>query len=199
MNRVSGYKIRVENGFYDLVFMLSENDYDESNTRTFDIVIEDSLWINDLDVFSAVGLHHALDLTLNNIRVEDGILDVYFSAQVYGGGYEAAGPFINGTKLIKTSSLSANIAIPTKYNLIQPYPNPFNPSLSIPIDLKQRSNVSITIFDINGRFVEEVISQSMNMGQYQFSWNASQSPSGLYIIQTKINQKVYKSKAVLLK
>ena len=55
----------------------------------------------------------------------------------------------NGTRLIKTSSLSANKVIPKEYNLIQPYPNPFNPSLSIPIDIKQRSNVNITIFDIN--------------------------------------------------
>ena len=199
LNRVSGYKIRVENGFYNLVFMLSENDYDAPNTRTFDIVIEDSLWIDDLDVFSTVGLYHALDLSLNNIKVEDGVLDVYFSAQVYGGGYEAAGPFINGTRLIKTSSLSANKVIPKEYNLIQPYPNPFNPSLSIPIDIKQRSKVNITIFDINGRFVEEVISESMDVGQYKFSWNASKNPSGLYIIQTKIDQKIYKSKALLLK
>ena len=199
LNRVSGYKIRVENGFYDLVFMLSENDYDESNTRTFDIVIEDSLWINDLDVFSAVGLHHALDLSFNNIKVEDGVLDVYFSAQVYGGGYEAAGPFINGTKLIKISSLSVDTVTPTEYNLIRPYPNPFNSSLSIPIEIKQRSNVNITIFDINGRFIEQVISQSMNMGQYQFSWDASRNSSGLYIIQTKIDKKVYKSKAIFLK
>ena len=199
LNRVSGYKIRVENGFYDLVFMLSENDYDESNTRTFDIVIEDSLWINDLDVFSAVGLHHALDLSFNNIKVEDGVLDVYFSAQVYGGGYEAAGPFINGTKLIKISSLSVDTVTPTEYNLIRPYPNPFNSSLSIPIEIKQRSIVNITIFDINGRFIEQVISQSMNMGQYQFSWDASRNSSGLYIIQTKIDKKVYKSKAIFLK
>jgi len=199
LNRVSGYKIRVENGFYDLVFMLSENDYDESNTRTFDIVIEDSLWINDLDVFSAVGLHHALDLSFNNIKVEDGVLDVYFSAQVYGGGYEAAGPFINGTKLIKISSLSVDTVTPTEYNLIRPYPNPFNSSLSIPIEIKQRSNVNITIFDINGRFIKQVISQSMNMGQYQFSWDASRNSSGLYIIQTKIDKKVYKSKAIFLK
>ena len=199
LNRVASYKIRVENGFYDLVFMLSENDYDEPNSRTFDIVIEDSLWVSDLDVFSYVGLNHALDLLLNDIKVEDGILDIYFSAQVYGGGYEAAGPFINGTKLIKTSSLSVSEFIPKKYKLDQPYPNPFNSSISIPIDIKQRSNVSIAIFDLKGRFIDEVVSQSMDLGQYQFFWNASENSSGLYIIQTIINKKTYKSKVVFLK
>jgi hypothetical protein len=198
LQKVASYKIRVENGFYDLVFMLSENDYDESNTRTFDIVIEDSLWINDLDVFSAVGLHNALDLSFNNIKVEDGILDIYFSSQIYPGG-NSGGPFINGTKLIKVSSLFVNENIPKKFNLDQSYPNPFNPILSIPIEIHQRSDVSIIIYDINGRFINEVISQSIEMGQHQFFWNAQNKSSGVYFIQTVVNDQKYQSKVILLK
>ena len=198
LQKVASYKIRVENGFYDLVFMLSENDYDESNTRTFDIVIEDSLWINDLDVFSVVGLHHALDLSFNNIKVEDGIMDIYFSSQIYPGG-NSGGPFINGTKLIRVSSLFVNESIPKKFNLDQPYPNPFNPILSIPIEIHQRSDVSIIIYDINGRFINEVISQSIEMGQHQFFWNAQNKSSGVYFIQTVVNDQKYQSKVILLK
>ena len=198
LQKVASYKIRVENGFYDLIFMLSENDYDGSNTRTFDIVIEDSLWINDLDVFSTVGLHHALDLPFNNIKVEDGILDIYFSSQIYPGG-NSGGPFINGTKLFRVSSLYVDESIPKKFNLDQPYPNPFNPILSIPIEIHQRSDVSIIIYDINGRFINEVISQSIEMGQHQFFWNAQNKSSGVYFIQTVVNDQKYQSKVILLK
>ncbi len=199
LNRLAGYKVRVENGFYNLILMLSENHYYESSARTFDIVIEDSLWVNDLDVFSSVGSHYALELPLNNIKVEDGILDIYFSAQVYGAGYNAAGPFINGTKLFKISSLSSDSIILEKYNLSQPYPNPFNPYISIPIDLFQRSNVSINVFNIKGRFIEKIVSQQLEAGTYEFNWKPLNLSSGIYIIERIINQTRYQSKVVFLK
>ena len=199
LNRLAGYKIRVENGFYDLTLMLSENHYFEPNTRTFDIVIEDSLWINDLDVFAAVGSYYAIDLPLNNIKVEDGILDIYFSAQVYGAGYNAAGPFINGTKLIKTASLSTKNLTPQGYSLNQPYPNPFNPSISIPVDLEKRSNVTINIYNVEGRFIEKVASQSFDAGHHDFSWRPSNKSSGIYFIERIIDQKKYQNKVVFLK
>ena len=90
-------------------------------------------------------------------------------------------------------------SIPKKFNLDQPYPNPFNPILSIPIEIHQRSDVSIIIYDINGRFINEVISQSIEMGQHQFFWNAQNKSSGVYFIQTVVNDQKYQSKVILLK
>ena len=133
-------------------------------------------------------------MPLNNIKVEDGILDIYFSAQVYGAGYNAAGPFINGTKLIKTASLSTKNVTPQGYSLNQPYPNPFNPSISIPVDLEKRSNVTINIYDVKGRFIEKVTSQAFDAGHYDFSWKPSNKSSGIYIIERIIDQKNIKIK-----
>ena len=64
--------------------------------------------------------------------------------------------------------------IPQDYSLNQPYPNPFNPSISIPVNLEKRSNVTINIYDVKGRFIEKVTSQAFDGGHYDFFMEAVQ-------------------------
>ena len=108
LNRFVSYKVRVPKGIYSATLKLSENHYNEIGVRSFDVFAEDSLWISNLDVFSQSNIHTAFDTMLNAIRVEDGILDLYFSAVNYGAGYEYAGPFLNGLEIHLLEELSIN-------------------------------------------------------------------------------------------
>ena len=78
---------------------LSENHYNMTGDRSFDVFAEDSMWISNLDVHALANTYNAFDTTLNGLRVDDGILDLYFSAINYGAGYEYAGPFLNGLEI----------------------------------------------------------------------------------------------------
>ncbi len=79
------------------------------------------------------------------------------------------------------------------------YPNPFNPQTNIRFETSERSYTEITIYDIIGREVENILKDVIEPGTYNFRWNASNLPSGVYFIQTISGSYNKAIKAVLVK
>ena len=199
LNRVVAYKTRVPIGIYSITMKLSENYYNETGDRSFDIFVEDSLKINNLDIYALAGKNNAFDTTISNQIVDDGILDIYFSAVNYGEGYEYAGPFLNGLEIHLIQSLSNDPLEATSYSISRPYPNPFNNKLTIPVNVKNNGEVHVAIFNISGQLVDVIQEVILPEGKHELIWDAKNYSSGLYIIQTKINNKVNYEKTILLK
>ena len=59
--------------------------------------------------------------------------------------------------------------------------------------------ISIDIYDINGRLVENIYNDYLNYGEHNFVWNADIYPSGLYIVSLKSNDFNISSKISLVK
>jgi hypothetical protein len=66
------------------------------------------------------------------------------------------------------------------FELLQNYPNPFNPSTEIVFSIPENANVSIKIFDIAGREVQQLVKGIYSSGRYGVSWNAAGFSSGTY-------------------
>jgi hypothetical protein len=79
-------------------------------------------------------------------------------------------------------NLSSEVIVssPSKFSLTQNYPNPFNPETSIDFDLPFDSKISITIFDITGKSIKTIISESRPSGFHTIRFNASALSSGIY-------------------
>ena len=199
LNRLVAYKTRVPIGIYSITMKLSENYYNETGDRSFDIFVEDSLKINNLDIYALAGKNNAFDTTISNQIVDDGILDIYFSAVNYGEGYEYAGPFLNGLEIHLIQSLSNDPLEATSYSISRPYPNPFNNKLTIPVNVKNNGKVHVAIFNISGQLIDVIQEVILPEGKHELIWDAKNYSSGLYIIQTKINNKVNYEKTILLK
>ena len=199
LNRVVAYKTRVPIGIYSITLKLSENYYNETGDRSFDIFVEDSLKINNLDIYALAGKNNAFDTTISNQIVDDGILDIYFSAVKYGEGYEYAGPFLNGLEIHLIQSLTNDPLEATSYSISRPYPNPFNNKLTIPVNVKNNGEVHVAIFNISGQLIDVIQEVILSEGKHELIWDAKNYSSGLYIIQTKINNKVNYEKTILLK
>jgi hypothetical protein len=73
-----------------------------------------------------------------------------------------------------------NSQIPSKYELYQNFPNPFNPSTSIRFDLPKGSFVSIAVYDNSGKKVADLVNENLSAGAYEYSFNASVLSSGVY-------------------
>lgn len=71
--------------------------------------------------------------------------------------------------------------IPKEYSLFQNYPNPFNPVTTIRYWLPVKSFVEIKILDMLGRTVITLINKEQDEGEYNYRFNASALPSGVYI------------------
>ncbi|MCK5146490.1 T9SS type A sorting domain-containing protein [bacterium] len=91
------------------------------------------------------------------------------------------------------------IDLPDEYVMVDSYPNPFNPTTTIRCRLVRRARVNISIYDVRGRLIEELESGVLDAGVSLFSWQAGQSPSGLYFCVVKSERHVAVSKMVLMR
>jgi hypothetical protein len=89
--------------------------------------------------------------------------------------------------------------IPDLYALEQNYPNPFNPSTTIKFALPQDSKVNLTVFNILGEEVGQLINQEMKAGYHQIEFNASHYASGVYLYSITAGDFVETKKMVLMK
>jgi hypothetical protein len=72
---------------------------------------------------------------------------------------------------------------PTTYALFQNYPNPFNPSTTITYQVPKAGLVSLEIFNILGQEVATLVNREQPPGSYQITWNATNLPSGAYLVK----------------
>ena len=89
--------------------------------------------------------------------------------------------------------------VPKAYTLYQNFPNPFNPTTTIRFDLKERTHVTLKIFNELGQEVETLLDKTMEAGFKGISWNASEYPSGVYFYQLKAGNYSKTKKMVLTK
>ena len=68
---------------------------------------------------------------------------------------------------------------PTAYELAQNYPNPFNPSTTIRYALPVTSRVKLTVYNVLGQVVGELVNQEQMAGWKEVEWNSDVS-SGIY-------------------
>lgn len=82
---------------------------------------------------------------------------------------------------------------PKTIALQQNYPNPFNASTGIPFRMDQSGYAELTIYSLDGRFVEKIAS-SLTAGDHIFTWNGTSEngqnvSSGVYVYQLRIDGK----------
>ena len=89
--------------------------------------------------------------------------------------------------------------IPKNFNLINVYPNPFNPVLHINFELSLAGLTQVDILDVAGAHIKTLHSGFLKSGSHELSWHAESMPSGLYFISLKLGDKSLTEKVVLLK
>ncbi|MFA3784198.1 T9SS type A sorting domain-containing protein [Melioribacteraceae bacterium 4301-Me] len=67
----------------------------------------------------------------------------------------------------------------------QNYPNPFNPVTTIIIDIIEPTDIKITVYDLVGKEIEELYSGYLQSGKYNFTFDGSKLPSGIYFYEVK--------------
>ncbi|MBC8376654.1 MAG: cellulase family glycosylhydrolase [FCB group bacterium] len=130
---------------------------------------------SDIDVFEFVAEHSDFgtsELSLDEIRIVD---------QITAGLNESNNP--------------------TSFSLSQNFPNPFNPSTTIKFSLTESAFTRLSIYDLNGRVVETLVSEKKEAGVYSVNWNVSGSAVEAGVYFAKIDHGVHSEviKMLLLK
>ena len=89
---------------------------------------------------------------------------------------------------------------PGRASLLQNHPNPFNPKTTIRFALPAASEVSLSVMDVRGRLVAELLDAAPRAaGYHEIVWEASAQPSGVYIYRLDAGRFSDTMKMVLLK
>ncbi len=79
------------------------------------------------------------------------------------------------------------------------YPNPFNPVTSLVLNLPGDGNVMVRVYNLKGQVVTTLLSGHRAGGTYNITWDASQSPSGIYLVKAESAESMHTQKLMLIK
>ena len=94
-----------------------------------------------------------------------------------------------------------------QFGIANCYPNPFNANTRVEFTLPEADYVSLSIYDVTGRLVKELVTGHLEAGYHQAVWlghndTGDQVSSGIYFVKLKSqneNLEVSIEKLVLLK
>jgi hypothetical protein len=78
-------------------------------------------------------------------------------------------------------------------------PNPFNPATRISYYLPQDEYVVLSVYDVAGRLIKHLVSETQTAGEHVVDWNAGDLPSGIYFCRLEADGAVQTRKLMLLK
>ena len=92
-----------------------------------------------------------------------------------------------------------NNPVPKDFGLVGNYPNPFNASTIIKLQLATPGHVTLEIFNMLGQKVETLFDGQMKAGENDVVWNGGSVASGIYFYRATAGNKVETRKMVLIK
>jgi hypothetical protein len=101
-------------------------------------------------------------------------------------------------------ALELKAVVPATFTLHQNFPNPFNPITTLSYDLPEDNFVMLTVYDMLGRTVVQLVNTTQGAGFKSVQWDATDSmgrsvSAGVYLYQIQAGEFVQTKKMVLLK
>ena len=112
----------------------------------------------------------------------------------YVGSIVATGLFSIGTTDVETED-----KLPGVYSLAQNYPNPFNPATTIKYSIPKEGFVTLKVYNVIGEEVVTLVNESQQVGNYNFTFDATNLSSGIYLYKLKAGSFVETKKMILNK
>lgn len=87
----------------------------------------------------------------------------------------------------------------TEFKLYSNYPNPFNPTTSIPFNLAKNCHVTVEIYNMTGQCVSTLLNERMQIGYHEVKFNVQDISSGLYLCRLQAGEFSQVMKMMVLK
>jgi hypothetical protein len=136
--------------------------------------------------------HSNIWVAVTNVNHNNANNTVTFSNDVVGNFFILTGDS-------PTSVETSGDIIVEEFILKQNYPNPFNPATTIEFTVVKRSNVSLSVFNLLGQKVADLVNENMEAGKYTVRFDASGLSSGVYIYKLRTDGTSLVKKMQLLK
>ncbi|MBU8870216.1 MAG: right-handed parallel beta-helix repeat-containing protein [Gemmatimonadales bacterium] len=189
------------------VAVLGSDEFDVStlDPATVRFGPEDAIAVNYSDRGQ---VRHSLDIN------RDGYLDLMFHFRLAETGIRCDdtgvtltgetfdGEPVLGTDVIRTVPKSG--IDPASDKVVEISPNPFNPMALVSFKVDQSQRVGVSVYDMRGRLVADLIHQQFGVGEHTVVWKGQDSaglevPSGAYFFRVEMGDRVETQKALLLR
>jgi len=143
-----------------------------------------------------------IDVTFDaaNLEIGEYLADIIISSN------DPDEPMVYVPVTLEVISLAVDDAllIPKQFTLHPNHPNPFNPITSLRYDLPEQAQVTLTIYNMLGREVTQLVNTTQDAGYRSVQWNATDMhgksvSAGVYLYQIQAGEFVQTKKMVLLK
>jgi choice-of-anchor B domain-containing protein len=111
------------------------------------------------------------------------------------------GLYVVKPTILITNAGNINNSIPDNFSLSQNFPNPFNPETNIKFSLPKNSQVSLTIFNVAGQQIAELVNDRRDAGEYEIRFDAARYglTSGVYFYKLQTEGFSETKRMVLIK
>ena len=210
LDAIEGLEAGDEIGLFDMNGVVEscipEQGCDTDNVQYGEVLVGAGVWddiANDEGTVTSVVAYLSQDLTDFNGPVLNGAVEGNdIVVRVYdistgneystiltfdtGGTFGGMVPIASISQIVLDEALSNDDIIPSGISLSQNYPNPFNPQTMIQFTVPNISNVSINIYDLNGKLIDVVTNSVYSQGTHSVTWdgmnlNNETVSSGVYL------------------
>lgn len=195
-------------------YSLGDNFLSDIKNQLVIDVIGGELIVNSYDEFP-IRFYNSGEITLNTelVSLPNGV-DVMLSLNgeihdlsenqnliITVGDGDIGQVIIGNSSLLKTNS---SFQTPQSFSVSQNYPNPFNPTTEIKFSLPEKNMVTITVYDVVGRIVKNLMHKNKDAGNYSVFWDATNNngdnvSAGMYMYSVQAGEKSFMKKMVYLK
>ena len=105
----------------------------------------------------------------------------------------------DGFNTVSLSQSTSDMLLPGAYAISDAYPNPFNPVTSFEFTMPEDGMVKISVYDVSGREVVELVNGYQTAGTYPVTWDASNLSSGVYMLHMTADNFSTIQKVMLIK
>ncbi len=103
----------------------------------------------------------------------------------------------------QTGGAVTDVAPDAKF-AVSNFPNPFNPTTTIKLNLPRTGDVSLKVFNVRGELVRTLVNGQLEAGAHDIVWdgatnNGNQAASGVYFYETRFGNEVKVNKMALVK
>jgi Secretion system C-terminal sorting domain len=103
-----------------------------------------------------------------------------------------------GLNFAASLDVEETLQLPVNQSVSEAYPNPFNPSTNISIQLAEQAGLTVRVYDLQGREVAELANGQFTAGQHTFSFNAQGLASGVYFLRANVPGKLSQTRKLVL-
>ena len=105
---------------------------------------------------------------------------------------------------LESLDIESSSSLPESFKVHQNFPNPFNPVTTLSYQLPKEGYVEVTIYDMTGRIVKNLILEHQNAGYKTIKWNATNNngqpvSAGVYVYTVSTRDLKQSRKMLFLK